>query len=573
MERAIWRPAAALMMFVAAGAATADPAGGAGAYLQARQAAFESDYARASRHYAAALLRDPGNLALMESTAAALLNTGEVAQAAAVARTLERTGHESQIAAMVLLVARAGVGEWDAVLRAQAEGQSVGPLVDGLVRGWALIGRGDGGEGLKAFAEVAADPELAAFARLHEALARASLGDWAAAERLFAGRDAAGAKVADPLRLSRRLALARIEILSQLGRGNHALALLDHLFKGDPDPELAALRARLAAGERLPYSGPRDARAGAAEVFFSVATALRGDAAEGYILLYARAAEALAPEHPGTTLLTASLLEGMGRHDLALERYAAVPEGHSAYPTARMGRASALSALGRGEEAAQALQALGRSHPWMPRVHMALGDTLGAMGRDGEAVAAYDRALAAQGDPAKAPWSLHYARALARERMGDGAGARADLGRALQIEPDEPSVLHHLASVMLVSGEPAAKALALFERALAAEPDSGRMAGSVGWALLRLGRVEEAVAHLERAASLEPLDAELNDRLGDALWSAGREREARFQWRRALALDPVGPETAWRRLKLARGLDPAAAPWEGGAAVTLLNGR
>lgn len=571
MERAIWRPAAALLM-VAAGAAAAEPAVEAGAYLQARQAAFESDYARASRHYATALLQDPSNAALMESTAAALLNAGEMAQALVVARAMERGGHTSQIGAMALLVERARTGEWDAALRAQEAGRSVGPLMDGLARGWALIGRGEGEAGLAAFAAVAADPELAGFGRLHEALARAALGDWAGAERLFAGRDASGAKVAEPLRLSRRLALARVEILSRLGRGDHALALLDHLFKDDPDPDVASRRARLAAGERLAYSGPRDARAGVAEAFFGVATALRGDAAEGYILLYARAAEALAPDHPGTALLTASLLEGMGRHDLALDRYAAVPEGHPTYPMARLGLASALGALGRDGEAIDTLRALAESHPWMPRVHMALGDALGASGRDGEAVAAYGRALAAQPDAARAPWALHYARALARERLGDGTGARADLARALRIRPDEPSVLHHLASLMLATGEPEAEALALFERALAASPDSGRMAGSVGWTLLRLGRVEEAVEHLERAAALEPLDAELNDRLGDALWSAGREREARFQWRRALTLDPAGAEAAWRRLKLARGLDDAA-PGEGASAVTLLKDR
>ena len=534
MGRAIWRLAAALAASAAATTAAGgdDAAGVSAPYLVARHAALSSDYATASRHYAAALARDPGNPAVMESAISASLAAGETARAAAVARAMEDGGRRSQLGAMALLVERAAAGEWQAILDAQAEGRTVGPLVDALGRGWALLGRGEGEAALAEFRALAGSRGLAGFGRLHEALARAALEDWAGAERLLSGRDEAGRRVAEPLRLSRRTALARIAILSRLDRNHHALALLDHLFGDRLDPPTAALRARLAAGERVAYPGPRDARGGMAEALLTVATALRGDAAHGYVLLYARSAEALAPEHGDATLLTASLLHGLRRHEAAQARYDAVSPDDPAYPSAQMGRARALRALGRGAEAVAVLRALGERRPRALQIHLALGDALGAQGRPREAVAAYDRALATLGDPARAPWRLHYARAVAREGAGDRAGARADLGRALEIEPDEPRVLHRLGSAMIERGEPAGEALALIERAAEAAPEDAAVAGSLGLALHRLGRVAEAVAHLERAAALEPLDR-------DAQRPAGRR--AVVGGARARGALPVAP--------------------------------
>lgn len=559
MKRAVGLPFAAgvLGMTVLGMTGTiglAEPVGITSPYLQARQAAMASDYPRAAEHYALAVARDPGNRALMESAVSAALAAGDTRRAAQIARVLDRNREASQIAAMALVVDRAATGEWGAVLRAQSEGREVGPLVDALARGWALMGRGEGEAALDAFGALARSDGLSAFGRFHEALLRAALRDWAGAERVMAGRDEAGEKVRDPIRLNRRTALLRASLLSRLGRNDHAIALIDHLFGDRPDPGVASMRARLVAGERIPYVGPTTAREGMAEAFFTVAAALKGDAAHGYVLLYAQAAAALKPDHGDAVLLGASLLRDLERHEEAAELYAAVPADHPAHTIAELGRAAALRARGRGAEAAAALAALGARHPEAAHVQIALGDALRAEGRDAEAVAAYDRALAVHEDPSEASWGLHYARAVSRERMGDWDGARADLGRALEIAPDQPRVLHHLGAAMADRGEPLNEALGLIRRALEGAPENGAMAGSLGWTLYRMGRVEEAVAQLERAAVLDPLDARLNDHLGDALWSAGRQREARFQWRRALDLGPGREAAALLRRKIDRGL-------------------
>ena len=64
----------------------------------------------------------------------------------------------------------------------------------------------------------------------------------------------------------RRGAIAHAQILSQLERNPDALALLEQAFGTEPDPQISALRARLQAGEPVPFDLIRNAQDGIAEV-------------------------------------------------------------------------------------------------------------------------------------------------------------------------------------------------------------------------------------------------------------------------------------------------------------------
>jgi Flp pilus assembly protein TadD len=100
--------------------------------------------------------------------------------------------------------------------------------------------------------------------------------------------------------------------------------------------------------------------------------------------------------------------------------------------------------------------------------------------------------------------------------------------------------------------------LALIQRAVALQPQSGAIVDSLGWAYYRLGDYAQALEALERAVELEPAHPTLNDHLGDIYWRLGRRIEARFQWQRALSLEPDDPDAI--RAKVENGLpaEPAA---------------
>src|SRR5690606_14060505 len=151
-------------------------------------------------------------------------------------------------------------------------------------------------------------------------------------------------------------------------------------------------------------------------------------------------------------------------------------------------------------------------------------------------------------------WRLLYARGVSHERLKDWEKAEADLQAALAIEPGDPELLNYLGYSWIDRGERLAEALAMVEKAVAANPKSGAMVDSLGWAHYRLGDYKKAVETLEQAVELEAGDPEINNHLGDAYWRVGRRDEAMFQWRRVLTLDPDDRIKADAEAKLASGL-------------------
>ena len=147
-------------------------------------------------------------------------------------------------------------------------------------------------------------------------------------------------------------------------------------------------------------------------------------------------------------------------------------------------------------------------------------------------------------------------------RSGQWAAAEKDLVAALAQQPNEPDLLNYLGYAWIDRGERLSEAMDMVKRAVAANPRSGAMVDSLGWAYYRIGDYRNAVEKLEEAVLLSPADPEINNHLGDAYWRVGRTIEARFQWSRALSLDPTPAIKADAEAKLKTGLPPA-----GGAAV------
>ena len=530
---------------VGVGAKAETGPGDTAAYLIAKTAERHSDYARASEAWQSVLSASAFREDVAESAISNALNAGDMTAAIALSKELAARGHESQIAALALVVDMAQRGAWTELADGLADGLSVGPLVNGLAKGWAAAGIGRADEASEAFDRVASTPGLRTFGLMHKAYALGALGDDVAAEMVWGKGD--GGK---PLRLSRQSALARIAGLARIGREGAAVAVLDKLFDGSGDAGAAALRDAILRGE-VPGPAIADARMGIAETFLAVAAALKGEATDGYTLLYTRAATYLMPASESGLILQAQLLGNLGLHEEALATWRAVPEG-SAWITARLGAAEELRALGRSEEAIGVLSQLAATRAATDSVHLALGDALRASGRLDEAVAAYDSAVAAA-DPDEVPWRTLFARGIALERSGHWDAAKADLRRALAAAPEEPNVLSYLGNAMARRGEALAEALILVETAAAAKPENGLIADSVGWVLHRMGLHDRAVTNMERAVSLLPGDSSVNDHLGDGYWAIGREREARFQWRRALDFATEPSEIARIRAKLEKG--------------------
>jgi len=525
-----------------------------GAYLAGQNAASRSDFEAAGSYYIQALAQDPNNAKVAESAIFAQIALGDVLRAKPLAAVLEARGVQSQIAHMTIIATLFYEENYEGYLAREVETSGVGPLVDGLLSAWAQVGLKNRVDALAQFDKIAEQSGLQGFALYHKAMALGALGDFEAAEEIFAKYDSG------PLQQTRRGILARAEILSQLGRNEDALASIRAAFGSTPDPELTVFAKILETGGTLPFSHITSARDGAAEVFYSVAGALQQEAGADYTLLYARVASFLRPDHIDTLLLSAELLESLDQYKLANTAYKGVPADHSAFHAAELGRADVLRQSGKPDASIEVLEQLAKRFDDLAIVYSTLGDVLRQQEQFEEAVSAYDRALELTKDGARGSWFLHYARAISLERLEEWPRAESDFRKALELNPGQPQVLNYLGYSLVEKQVKLKEALSMIEQAVTTSPESGYIVDSLGWVLYRLGRYQEATQHMERAVELMPIDPVVNDHLGDVYWAVGREREAQFQWMRALSfVDPkdtdgeADPDRMRRKLEV--GLD------------------
>lgn len=524
-----------------------------GTYLAARAAGQAGDFRAAATWFDAAIAEDPDSPYLIENAMLAHVALGQFDAARVLAAQARGLGLNLQLGNMVQVAALAEAGDWGAVLADLEAERAVGPLVDGLTRGWAQLGAGDMAAALAAFDAVVAEPGLMAFGLYHKALALAAVGDFEGADRIMSMSPEEG------FQRTRRSVLAHVEVMSQLGRNAEAVALLDAVFGAKPEPAVAALRARLTAGEAVPYGFVKTPQEGLAEVYFTLAGSLAGEVEDGIVLTYAQVALDIDPGLTDARLVAAEALDRMGQLALAAEAYGAVAADDPAFVSAELGRADVLRRAGDIDEGVTVLRALAEAQPDLGMVQARLGDMLRRAGEMAEANAAYGRALELYPEDDPARWVIFYTRGITAHQMDDWPAAEADFRAALAINPDHPQVLNYLGYSLVERGEKLEEALDMIERAVAGEPQNGAIVDSLGWVYYRLGRLDEAVVQLERAAALEPVDPVINDHLGDAYWAVGRTREAEFQWMRALSFEPEEAEAERIRRKLELGLDAVLA--------------
>jgi tetratricopeptide (TPR) repeat protein len=114
------------------------------------------------------------------------------------------------------------------------------------------------------------------------------------------------------------------------------------------------------------------------------------------------------------------------------------------------------------------------------------------------------------------------------------ADAEEWLEQILDEFPEDISALNDLGYLWADQGKHLARALAMTEKAVAAEPKNAAYLDSRGWALYKLARYQEALDVLQQAVGLETdPDGVMLDHLGDAYAALGKRAEAQAAWRRA----------------------------------------
>ena len=109
-----------------------------------------------------------------------------------------------------------------------------------------------------------------------------------------------------------------------------------------------------------------------------------------------------------------------------------------------------------------------------------------------DAIDAYDRVIARIRQPVQDDWVVYYSRGIAYERTGQWTRAEADFNHALELSPDQPSVLNYLGYSLADMGRNLDQAREMIQRAAARRPNDGAITDSLGWVVCRQGNVAEA---------------------------------------------------------------------------------
>lgn len=156
-----------------------------------------------------------------------------------------------------------------------------------------------------------------------------------------------------------------------------------------------------------------------------------------------------------------------------------------------------------------------------------------------DAISARAKLLADNGDPAGAltlldsalkeypdATELRFTRVFQLEDSDKVDAAIAELRKLVVERPEDPAAANALGYTLVDRTRQHREGMKLIERALEMTPDSGAILDSMGWALHRIGKSEEALPYLEHARR-RINDPEIELHLGEVLSALGRKDEAR----------------------------------------------
>ena len=512
-------------------------------FVEARTADAVGDQARAARLFAALAERDPANPDLARRAVSTAIEAGDTALALKVAKRMAPAslGLDARLLIVADLLERDRTNEALKIIN-EGTSDSNGGFFAPVLRGWAETqARADGSARLAA---IPADSLMAPFA--FEQRAAMLLAGKRVAEALPLIDQAL--KVGG--RRETRLRLAFAAALAKAGERDRAKALL----VGD-DPALKMLD--LDRPQRgIAIDGPA---AGFAELLSGLAIGLARGEDRALPLSLVQIARHAAPESSEAHLLAAAFLERRGQNAAALDALARVPADHPFAEEALDASARLLLAEKRGPEAL-ALAERSAARRAGASDFARLGNVLDELGRHAEAADAFARGGAiADREQAADRWTYRLLGAAQLDKMKRWPEARAQLELGLKASPDQPLLLNYLGYNSVERGENLDVAEAMIRRALALRPDDASITDSLGWALYKRGRLEEAIATLQKASIADPAQSEINEHLGDALYRSGRRYEARFAWRAALVTAEEAPEKARIEAKIGAGWTKATA--------------
>lgn len=336
------------------------------------------------------------------------------------------------------------------------------------------------------------------------------------------------------------LVILKINILKKLGRNEEALEFLEEKINGLKDNRRIRLiyarllfEARKLELAREQYQKELERSPDDGEILFALALICmeQGDdkSAGDYLGKLVRWGKRPGEAH----YYLGTLAEKNGDQALALREYRQAGMGFEYIPA----QSRITFILGSQGRVAEARAHLARARTLYPEHYRQLimveATLLSDLNKEKELFSLLDEVLAENPDDV----DMLYFRGMSGEKFGRLHLIEQDLGKIIQLDPNNAEALNALGYTLADRTERYEEALDLITRALRISPDEAAFIDSMGWVQYRLKNFKEALVHLTRALELFPND-EVAAHLGEVLWVSGNKRKARKVWNKGLKLKP-----------------------------------
>ncbi|MEL7102248.1 MAG: tetratricopeptide repeat protein, partial [Pseudomonadota bacterium] len=478
------------------------------AYAVAKYAGYTEDADTAARNYSRLLRSVKDDPWLAEQGIFAVLRIGEVERAIALSKRLpEDTLVQTELPRLLLAIEALKKDQRDQALSYLTTPWSndYHAMLARSLAAWSVL-EDDPSAAVNLQRYAGGDEGLfALMGQTLSAIMRANIGDtegaktdlgvlWDVNARLALGVETEARLIA--LDGDTDLALKRLQVFRQ-EVGRH--------------PALTALRREIESGD-IAQPPTYTAAQGTALAFY-IATAPQANQTYGDVAaVYFALAVYLDPDLDSAKALWADTLDRADRRPEAIALLESIPESSIHHTSAQGQLAWALRREGRNEEALEiARETLAQTDDRNIRIQLA--DLLQSLDRDGEAEATFSDVIESDESMGEYDWRIYFARGGARERLGEWPRAENDLQTAMNLNPNDPTIMNYLGYSWIDRGIKLEQGLELIQDALRLDPENGAITDSLGWAYYKLGNYERAIYYLESATELAPDVAEILDHL------------------------------------------------------------
>ncbi|EAR60106.1 tetratricopeptide repeat protein [Neptuniibacter caesariensis] len=243
----------------------------------------------------------------------------------------------------------------------------------------------------------------------------------------------------------------------------------------------------------------------------------------------------LKPEDTSPNFYLGHIAQAKGDKETAIKHYSAVSNGNNVLQS--LSRAIGLLNDSAEREKVESILSEARSSlpDQAPQLFTLEAEWLNLHNYKEEALTLLEDALGLFTDNT----TLLYTRAMMVEST-DFPLAEQDLRRVLELEPDNSTAQNALGYTLLLHTSRYEEALELIQAALNSEPEDPAILDSMGWALFKLERYNEALPYLEKAHALYS-DPEVSSHLIQTYWALGQKDRALDLLNKSRAESPDNP--------------------------------